>query len=245
MIDAHSITRPGPALTDQAGRRIVPRTEMKTLGFIPRRADITRAAFREHYETQHAPLALRHIRVFAKYVRNHVVHALPREPGFDCLPEFWFDTPEATATIGAWLASPAGEVLRQDEARFMDRARIASCTVRERLLFGPERTVESGVTRKLGLALTRGASGAPPEFEARVTDFAVSVRRRNEGSILRISLDLPLDPLQAALPLHALISLWPRTPDATLDIPPCDAALGTLTVLTLDAVETPPRALRD
>lgn len=218
---------------------------MKTLGFIPRRADFTRAAFRDYYETQHAPLALRHIRIFAKYVRNHVVRGVPQEPGFDCLSEFWFDEPQAAADVGAWLASPPGQVLREDEAKFMDRSRISSCAVSERLLTGPARTVESGAVRKLGLALVRAPSAAPAEFETQLARFGEELIHRNGPSILRAALDLPLDPMQANLPLHALISIWPVAPEAALDMPARGAAIGGLIVLGLDAVETPPAALRD
>lgn len=218
---------------------------MKTLGFIPRRADFTRAAFRDYYETQHAPLALRHIRTFAKYVRNHVVRGEPQEPGFDCLSEFWFDAPEAAADIGAWLASAEGQVLREDEAKFMDRSRIASCAVSERRLTGPARRVESGVVRKLGLALVRASSATAADFETQLARFGEELIRRNEPSILRASLDLPLDPMQANLPLHALISIWPAAPETALDLPARGAAIGGLTVLTLEAIETPPAALRD
>lgn len=218
---------------------------LKTLGFLPRRADLGRAAFREYYETRHAPLALRHIRVFAKYVRNHVVRGDPAAPGFDCLSEFWFDEPEAAADIGKWLTSPAGQVLREDEAKFMDRSRIASCAVSERLLFGAERPVESGVVRKLGLALTRAASGTPADFTAQVEKFCDELVHRSSAVAQRVCLDVPMDLLQPNLPLHALISIWPATPDAPIDAPPAAGAIAAITTLTLDAIETPPAALRD
>ena len=67
-------------------------TVLKNLGLIPRRADLTRAAFREHYERRHAPLALRQLRTFHRYVRNHVVDAAPADPPFDALSEFWYET---------------------------------------------------------------------------------------------------------------------------------------------------------
>ncbi|MGD9598229.1 MAG: EthD domain-containing protein [Steroidobacteraceae bacterium] len=217
---------------------------MKTLGFNPRRADLSRCAFRDYYETQHVPLALRYIRVFTKYVRNYVVHGEPQEPRYDCLGEFWFDGPDAIAGIRAWLASPEGQVLHDDEARFMDRARMSSCAVGERLLFGPARAVEPGMTRKHGLAVRRMTSVPPAVFEARMIGFGEELVRRNEHSIVRATLDLAVDPPAGDLPLHALISLWPVAPDATLDIPAIDAAIGNLTSLTFDAYETPPGALR-
>ena len=216
---------------------------MKTFGFVPRRADVSRAAFREHYETQHVPLALQHIRVFAKYVRNHVVRAEPHVLRFDCLSEFWFAGPEAIAGIHAWLDSPASQVLHDDEASFMDCPGMASCAVSERLLFGPARTVESGVTRKIGLAIQRAPSMPRAQFEARLVAFGEELVRRNERAIVRATLDIAQGPPTENLPLHGLVSVWPVASETTLDIPAIDAATGTLTVLTLDAFETPPSAL--
>lgn len=217
---------------------------MKTIGFIPRRRDLPRAAFREHYETRHAPLALRHIRVFAKYVRNHVVRGEPAEPGFDCLSEFWFDEPQAAADIGAWLASPAGQVLREDEAQFMDRTRIVSCAVSEQLLHGPPRPVESGVVRKLGFALVRAPEARPEAFATQLEGWCVELIRRNRKSMLRAALDVPQDPLQANLPLHAFVSVWPAGPEVAMDLPRAGGAIDTVAHLRLEAIETPPAALR-
>jgi hypothetical protein len=218
---------------------------VKILGFIPRRTDLTRAAFRDYYEKRHVLLALRHIRSFAKYVRNHVVRGVPREPGFDCLPEWWFDEPETAAEIAEWVASPAGQVLRQDEANFMDQPRMASCAVSEQLLFGPARAAEPGVVRKLGLVLTRAGSISCADFEAELARFGKELIRRNEGAIMRVCLDAPLDPLQVNLPLHALFSVWPATSETPIDVPQGGTAIGGLIELTFDAIETPPAALQD
>ncbi|MBP8235890.1 MAG: EthD domain-containing protein, partial [Rhizorhabdus sp.] len=44
----------------------------KTIGFMPRRADISRADFRAYYETRHAVLAVP-LFPFRRYRRNHLV----------------------------------------------------------------------------------------------------------------------------------------------------------------------------
>jgi uncharacterized protein (TIGR02118 family) len=217
----------------------------KVLGFIPRRPDLTRAFFRDYYETRHVVLALRTLRGFSKYVRNHVVRSAPQEPGFDCLPEWWFDSPKDAADIAAWVASPAGQVLHEDEAKFMDRPRMASCPVNERLLFGPARIVESGVVRKLGLVLTRAGATSTADFEAELTRFGKELMRRNEGAITRVCLDVPVDPRQVDPRLHALFSIWPATPESPIDVPQGGPAVGGLTEVTFEAIETPTAALRD
>ncbi len=216
----------------------------KVLGFIPRRPDLTPAFFRDYYETRHVVLALRTLRGFTKYVRNHVVRSAPQDPGFDCLPEWWFDNPKVAAEIAAWVASPAGQVLHEDEAKFMDRPRMASCAVDERLLFGPVRTVESGVVRKLGLVLTRGGATSSADFEAELARFGQELIRRNVGAITRVCLDVPLDPAQADPRLHALFSVWPATPAASIHVPQAGTAVGGLTEIAFEAIETPTAALQ-
>src|SRR5688572_5899249 len=95
---------------------------IKNLGLIPRRADLTRAAFREYYERRHAPLALHHLRWFRRYVRNHVISATPADPPFDALSEFWYDSAADLDAVVAFLTSPTGAALRDDEAQFMNRS---------------------------------------------------------------------------------------------------------------------------
>jgi uncharacterized protein (TIGR02118 family) len=213
---------------------------LKTLGFLPRRRDLDRAAFRDYYERRHAPLALEHIRVFRKYVRNHVVAASPHEPSFDTASEFWFDDVSAAQSIGAWLASPAGAVLRDDEAQFMDRPRIAACAVEEHALLGPQRGFEPGPVRKSGLLLLGG------EIDRReLKAWCDGVVARECASIVRAALDIPVSPTPSHLPLRAVLWLWPRTDDRP--IAPGPSAMADVTVLQLDfdAIETDPARLRD
>jgi hypothetical protein len=216
---------------------------MKTLGFLPRRADLTRQAFRDYYEHRHAPLALKHIRVFAKYVRNHLA-ALRSEPGFDTVSEFWFDDVPAAAGVGAWLASPDGQVLRRDEAQFMDRAHIGSCVVTEHALHGAARTFEPGPLRKYGALFT----SREPLQQPALTDLEAWCRAlvEHHGDVLlRAALDVPATPLPEHLTVRALLWLWPREARFALDAAGSPSAPLQVTWLEFDAIETAPQALRD
>jgi hypothetical protein len=94
---------------------------LKLLGFLPRRVDLTRTAFRDYYERQHAPLsAAAPARVSASTSANHLAD-VALEPGCDTDSEFWYDDAETAAASVPWLASSEGQVLRRDEAQFMDR----------------------------------------------------------------------------------------------------------------------------
>jgi uncharacterized protein (TIGR02118 family) len=92
---------------------------VKTVGFMPRRPDLTRDAFRAYYETRHAPLAVPRF-PFRRYRRNHLADPAA-EPGFDCISEFWVGSLEP---IGALMAGEVGDLMRADERNFLDQPRI-------------------------------------------------------------------------------------------------------------------------
>jgi hypothetical protein len=215
---------------------------MKMLGFLPRRGDMTRAAFREYYERKHAPLALEHLRVFEKYVRNHLADAAA-EPGFDTISEFWYADRQAAVRVGAWLATPQGQVLRRDEERFMDRSRIGSCVVTERALHGPRRGFEPPPLTKLAV-LFLGPEPLEPEALADVERWSRAFVETHEHNLLRATLDVPTSALPEHLTVRALLWLWPRDADAGLDLS-STAPPAPVTWLAVDAIETPPAMLRD
>lgn len=98
-------------------------TIVKTVDFMPRRQDISRAGFRTHYETRHAPMAVP-LFPFRRYRRNHLVDQ-NIEPGFDCISEFWISSLEA---IGALMEGEAGKTMQADERNFLDQ--VANIAVR-------------------------------------------------------------------------------------------------------------------
>jgi hypothetical protein len=213
---------------------------LKTLGFLPRRRELTRAAFRDYYERRHAPLALSHVHVFLKYVRNHLADGTSREADFDALSEFWYDSPEAAAAVGKWLQTPAGQVLRDDEARFMDRARIGACIAEEHHLLGPPRRFEAGPVRKLALLL----AGPEPAHRRRpdvVREVAAGMVHRHGAMLQRALLDVPVSPLPEHLAIDGVLWIWP------LDEVAASRELGGepgAMLHTFDAIETAPGRLR-
>ncbi|MGF7147068.1 uncharacterized protein (TIGR02118 family) [Sphingomonas zeicaulis] len=94
---------------------------IKTIGFMPRRPDISRAQFREYYETRHAPLAVP-LFPFIRYRRNHLAD-MDVEPGFDCISEFWVPS---LNQIGELMAGEVGDTMRADERNFLDQPRIVA-----------------------------------------------------------------------------------------------------------------------
>jgi len=219
---------------------------IKNLGLIPRRADLTRAAFRDYYERRHAPLALEHLRQFRRYVRNHVVAATPADPPFDALSEFWYDSAADLDAVVAVLTSPAGAVLREDEAQFMDRAGIRIVRVQESLLFGPARGTEEGAVTKHALLLRRAAGTRAAEFQADVQRACASLLEPRRAAFARLQLELPIEPDEPGLALDALLTAWPD-PDgrASFDDLPELANVAGMIRLRFESIETPPALLRD
>ncbi|HLS79978.1 MAG TPA: EthD domain-containing protein [Steroidobacter sp.] len=105
---------------------------IKTIAMMKRKPGLSREEFIRHYEEHHAPLGQR-LLGFARYVRNYPE---PRpdgtEPPFDVISEFWFESKEALDRALAINASPQAQVLREDEARFIDMSTLVALRVDER-----------------------------------------------------------------------------------------------------------------
>jgi uncharacterized protein (TIGR02118 family) len=219
---------------------------IKNLGLIPRRADLTRQAFRNYYEHRHAPLALEHLRLFRRYVRNHVVAAAPVDPPFDALSEFWYDTAADLDAVVAILSSPAGAVLREDEAQFMNRDGIRIVRTQESLLFGPARGTETGVVSKYALLLRRAAEASAVDFQADVQRTCAALLEPRQSAFARLQLDMPENPDEPDLALDAVLTAWPdaegREP---FDGVPALPTVTEMIRLRLESIETPPELLRD
>ena len=106
---------------------------IKTVALITRKQGISREAFVKHYEEVHAPLALKHLSMIRKYIRNHVVDVPGVDgPDFDCVSEFWFDSLEDALGVVEFVQSDAGKLLRDDELKFMDNSKTIAFMVDER-----------------------------------------------------------------------------------------------------------------
>ena len=111
---------------------------IRTLSLIKRRPDITRDAFRDHYETVHAPLALPYMEGLERYVRYHLEAERLGEVGFDVISAFWYRDAESTAKLMEILASDEGKPILEDELTFMDKPANRFFPVSERLLVDGE-----------------------------------------------------------------------------------------------------------
>ena len=111
---------------------------IRTIALIKRLPELDRDAFREHYETRHAPLALPYLDGLQRYVRYHVEADLFGEVGFDVITAFWYRDKAAVDRTLAFLEGDGGAEIRADELRFMDKKANRFFPVSERLLLPGE-----------------------------------------------------------------------------------------------------------
>ena len=158
---------------------------VKTIGFMPRRQDMTRESFRAYYEERHAPLAVP-LFPFRRYRRNHLADPSV-EPGFDCVSEFWV---ASLQRIGELMGGEVGDTMRTDERNFLDQPAIVAVRADER--------VQPGSAGSRLLMLTRDSGDADA--------LADACRAVGAG------LDL-LSPLDTRTPpFDAMVSLAGRLP---------------------------------
>ena len=203
---------------------------MKTIVLSRRRPDLTRDAFRDYYETRHAPLAIQQVSL-TKYVRNHLV--APSNAVFDVVSEFWLADPVAAM---AFATSPASDALHEDAAKLMAQQRFAA-TSEESVLAGPPRTFETGRVQKYALLLSRRAYAGESDFIADARDWGR--RLAADSKAKRVTIDIVKPAPGGTFPATAILWLWlKRTFDAgMLENPP--SSFEVTQVLTLDAFETP------
>lgn len=200
---------------------------MKTISLIGRRHDFDREGFRDYYETRHAPLAIRHF-PFRSYVRNHVVTRSAGLPEFDVLPEFEFDD---IAPVLQILASPTGQIIRDDEARFMGTLRNAAEAETHCAREGPRsrrRTI-------LFLKRSEAAVDRQSEIDA-AREWAEDIAAR---AGIAATIDVTSGFAGAVFPADLLVSFW-TADDLPSGAPPGLERLGQA---TFDVVETSREAL--
>ena len=94
---------------------------IRVLAFIRRRADVSRDAFRCHYEEVHVPTALPTLGGVVHYVRQHIREEIFGAPGFDCMTSFEYRDAAAVRAAFERIEGPQGDAIRRDELRFMDK----------------------------------------------------------------------------------------------------------------------------
>ena len=110
----------------------------KILLFMKRRPDISVDAFREYYETRHAPLAEKYSRGISCYIRRYVEPQVHPETGEwtdapDVITELWFEDEKVYRGTLAYITSTLmPDEIIEDEKNLFDRSSFRIATVVER-----------------------------------------------------------------------------------------------------------------
>ena len=106
---------------------------MKQIAFLKKRSGLSREAFIQLYEEEHAKLIARLLPFYLDYRRAYPLAANPAVPfQHDAIMEMRFAGPEEQAAMGRRIAEPeVAEAMRLDEERLFERAAMVMFTVEE------------------------------------------------------------------------------------------------------------------
>ena len=175
--------------------------------FINKLPDYTTQAFRDWYETRHAPdflsFAQPHL---MRYARNFVTGSRLPNPGIDVISEFGFRSPEAQAEVLRLMNTPAAERLKAPP-RAIDKS--LAVPIDERVAQGAPRGYDPPGTRKLAVLLRRQNDLPAGTVGGHAGALAGALAKRMGKDAARITVAVA-QPDQPAPPAYdAMITIWP------------------------------------
>lgn len=210
---------------------------MKSIALLPRRSDLSRAAFHDYYETRHAPLGIRYF-PFAKYVRNHLMDE--DAIGFDTISEFWA---RDISKLTGLMSTEVGDIMREDERKFMDQPRICSSATEEYHLAGPPRVVDVGSINKEVLLLGNAEGLDCRLFATAAAEWGRTILAAAGKSIDRMTLDLIQPWPGRPFPYDALLWAWLATDRSVLTGHTAPEGITVRATARCRSTETLPEAL--
>jgi uncharacterized protein (TIGR02118 family) len=105
---------------------------VKTIAVVKHKPAMTVEAFQEYWRTTHAAVVSR-LPGLRRYVQSHTLLSGYRkgEPVFDGIAELWFDDTQAMRVLAG---TAEYEAVQADEARFIDRERMATIVTEEHVI---------------------------------------------------------------------------------------------------------------
>ncbi|MDB5394062.1 MAG: hypothetical protein JWM91_1568 [Rhodospirillales bacterium] len=209
----------------------------KVITLIARRPGTTRAAFKDYYEQNHAPLGTRYF-PFDKYIRNHLNASVPEDVGFDVLMECWLDQEKAYAILTGDIV----KIFDEDEARFMNAPpRPVGVDAIEHLLIGPPRGVDPRGTQRVALFIKNIGGLDETAFYQRVAAWGRALAEET-GAIRVIMDEVVPGHVSTLFKGDALLHFWSK---GTATLPNLEPPAGLLVeqAMTLDSQETTPEEL--
>jgi hypothetical protein len=210
---------------------------MKVVTLIQRKPGTTRAAFKDYYEKNHAPLGTRYF-PFDKYVRNHLDSSEPADVPFDVYMEAFLDRTKALGLLNGDVA----RIFDEDEKRFMNAPpRPEGFDAEERLVSGPPRGVDPRGTPKSAFFISNTGGAEPRAFFDAVAAWGKVLGA--ETNAVRVMLDEVI-PGHSVKFFHsdAVLVLWTGHTFTTTPKAPAGTRIDAM--LALDSQETSPEDLK-
>jgi hypothetical protein len=116
---------------------VADKTWHKILLMMKRRPDIGVAAFRDYYETKHAPFCAQWSNPRSRYIRRYLdpqphPETGLNEPAFDVITELWFEDPaDHQRTLAYITTTIMPDAVVEDEKNLFDRSSFRIMTVTE------------------------------------------------------------------------------------------------------------------
>jgi uncharacterized protein (TIGR02118 family) len=212
---------------------------MKTVALMSRKPGMTRAEFRDYYETTHAVLGMRFFE-FQKYIRNHVVEPSENCSPFDTFSEFW---QASLSEVHAAMSGPIGAIMRRDGSRFIDRSLQRLACAEEFLITGAPRGVDPLPARKTCLFLNVSRGLDRSEVLDAATRWGDEIAGAAADRIVRVTMDWIAPFETAAFPYDAILSIWPAQDAMDLRPAPLPDGIAVGAAASVEACETPPGVL--
>jgi EthD domain len=121
------------AETSTRDQEMAAMTTHKLLLFLKRRPGMSREAFRDYYEHQHMPMAMKYMAGPTRYMRRYLEPSpdMP-EPDFDVITEIWFtDRKTLDMVIHAMAKDMMPPEVIADEEKLFDRSASRAYAVSE------------------------------------------------------------------------------------------------------------------
>ena len=108
---------------------------IKVLTGIKMKAGLTDEEFLHYWKEKHGPLFSKIVPGVRRYVQCHPVKVPGIEHEFDGIAEVWWDDLESYKNYFMnWRPSEEGEVLREDEKKFIDTSQMVRFVAEEKVI---------------------------------------------------------------------------------------------------------------
>ena len=108
---------------------------VKVITLLKRKPGISREEFSRYWAKNHGPLIARVLPGVKRYVQNHSLKLGGRgEPQLDGVVELWYEDEKDWRASSDWYQSPAGKVVWDDEAKFIDRDKMVFFVAKEKVI---------------------------------------------------------------------------------------------------------------